>query len=484
METDKDIEKVTIAEYMKYKAETMRLSRWNDRYSSRPIGKNDRTDYEALNTPETQFEDGELSMNDDVDDWLGTEMEEYKQGQEDNEEDALIDVLKSLVDECKGVSLITNDDVLEGDSPSKFLPCQLPPKELNPGSFTLPCTIGSLNLYVMKDLGASINVMPKSMFEYLKLANLTEIEMQVEMANMTKKAPLGMVENILVKSNKFLFPSDFVIIYMLGEPSETMILEESFNLLEIGDDLFSYESPTCLLFEQYARFYDDESIDTFDSSDNMQEPIVEHKNIINLEKITSRWHVCKPVRVFYDNGCGKDYGMWPTCNPNLSFYSGYIEIYGKEEHGMLKQWMCFRDNEIQSVGGSSMLFDFLKVLDSFYIEANYGRTCDDPYSRRFDEYKRTFDNEIKRLANEYDLRIGKKGKKSDGRVVLKRQTMNHLLLILKYLKLKGSRSKEMEFKVSSAHIHEPVIPKKLRRIRALEQKTQDLDVEVRQASYE
>ncbi|GKA48291.1 hypothetical protein Tco_0741249 [Tanacetum coccineum] len=50
---------------------------------------------------------------------------------------------KGLTNKLQGVSFIADDDVLEGDILSKFLPCQLPPKELNPGSFTLSCTIGS-----------------------------------------------------------------------------------------------------------------------------------------------------------------------------------------------------------------------------------------------------------------------------------------------------------------------------------------------------
>ncbi|GKA33219.1 hypothetical protein Tco_0719586, partial [Tanacetum coccineum] len=82
----------------------------------------------------------------------------------------------------------------------------------------------------------------------------------------------------------------------------------------------------------------------------------------NLERIISRWHVCKPVRVFYDNECGEDYGMWPTCNPDLSFCSGYDAIYGKGEIGMPEKWMFFRDHERQSVGRNHMIFaDFLKV---------------------------------------------------------------------------------------------------------------------------
>ncbi|GJY55769.1 hypothetical protein Tco_0454884 [Tanacetum coccineum] len=49
------------------------------------------------------------------------------------------------------------------------------------------------------------------------------------------------------------------------------------------------------------------------------------------------------------------------------------------------------------------------ILDSFEVEANFARICNDPYSRSLDEYKAVFDNEIEQLANEYELRIGKKG---------------------------------------------------------------------------
>ncbi|GKD25433.1 hypothetical protein Tco_1231647 [Tanacetum coccineum] len=48
------------------------------------------------------------------------------------------------------------------------------------------------------------------------------------------------------------------------------------------------------------------------------------------------------------------------------------------------------------------------VKDSFFVEVNFGKTLDGLYSRRFDEYKEKFDNEIEQLANEYDLRVGRK----------------------------------------------------------------------------
>ncbi|GKB76637.1 hypothetical protein Tco_0943532 [Tanacetum coccineum] len=48
------------------------------------------------------------------------------------------------------------------------------------------------------------------------------------------------------------------------------------------------------------------------------------------------------------------------------------------------------------------------VIDSSDVEVDFGKTRDDPYSRRFDEYKEEFANEIEQLANEYDLRVGRK----------------------------------------------------------------------------
>ncbi|GJX19942.1 copia protein [Tanacetum coccineum] len=99
---------------------------------------------------------------------------------------------------------------------------------MNLGSFTLPYTIGNLKLYAMDDLGAGVNVMPKSLFEHLKLADLKETNMEVEMADMTKKAPLGILENILVKINNFLFHFDFVVIDMLEGLNETMLLGRPF----------------------------------------------------------------------------------------------------------------------------------------------------------------------------------------------------------------------------------------------------------------
>ncbi|GJZ78227.1 phospholipase-like protein [Tanacetum coccineum] len=126
----------------------------------------------------------------------------------------------SELNNLHGVSYLSNSD--SQVETTEIIQQNLPPTEQNPWDFTLPCTIGNFNFYAMVDLGASINVMPKGIFEFLKLSSLRKTNMLIEMADMTKEAPLGVVEYVLVGIDKFLFPFDFVIIDRT--PNESVFL--------------------------------------------------------------------------------------------------------------------------------------------------------------------------------------------------------------------------------------------------------------------
>ncbi|GKD76073.1 reverse transcriptase domain-containing protein [Tanacetum coccineum] len=185
---------------------------------------NTRNQSASLKNLETQIE--QLTKEIHSDKTLNSSSEQIKTVTADQETSGL--------NKLHGVSFISGP---ESDTP-EVLQHQLPPKELNPGSFTLPCTIGKFNFYAMADLGASINVMPRSIFEHLHLTNLKKTNMLCEMADMSKKAPLGIVENVLVKIDKFLFPSDFVIID--NTPSETTILGRPFlATIHVEIDVFA-----------------------------------------------------------------------------------------------------------------------------------------------------------------------------------------------------------------------------------------------------
>ena len=83
----------------------------------------------------------------------------------------------------------------------------------NPGSFTIPCKIGNAEMgKALCDYKASINLMPLSMVKRLSLGELTPIAMTLQMADKTLAHPVGILEDVLIKVRKFIFPVDFVVI--------------------------------------------------------------------------------------------------------------------------------------------------------------------------------------------------------------------------------------------------------------------------------
>ncbi|GJW53948.1 zinc knuckle CX2CX4HX4C containing protein [Tanacetum coccineum] len=179
----------------------------------------------------------------------------------------------------------------ESNTP-EVLQHQLPPKELNPGSFTLPCTIGKFNFYAMADLGASINVIPRSIFEHLHLTDLKKTNMLCEMADMSKKAPFGIVENVLVKIDKFLFPSDFVILD--NTPSETTIIGRPF-LATIHAEIDVFAGKISLGINEYRISFDTMRKDHNYTSPNFDDRDPK-KRKINLDENVPRAHFCNPTK--------------------------------------------------------------------------------------------------------------------------------------------------------------------------------------------
>ncbi|XP_070045737.1 uncharacterized protein [Nicotiana tomentosiformis] len=89
----------------------------------------------------------------------------------------------------------------------------LDPKLEDPGAFTIPCTIGSANFAKdLCDVGASINLMPYSVFKTLGIGQPRPTSMRLQMADRTMKRPLGITDDVLVKVDKFILSADFVIL--------------------------------------------------------------------------------------------------------------------------------------------------------------------------------------------------------------------------------------------------------------------------------
>ncbi|XP_070011496.1 uncharacterized protein [Nicotiana sylvestris] len=103
------------------------------------------------------------------------------------------------------------------------------PKLEDPGAFTIPCTIGSVEFSkALYNLGASINLMPYSFFKTLEIRQPRPTSTRLQMADRTMKKPLGVIEDVLVRADKFIPPTDFVILDCEVDYEVPIILGRSF----------------------------------------------------------------------------------------------------------------------------------------------------------------------------------------------------------------------------------------------------------------
>ncbi|XP_070042597.1 uncharacterized protein [Nicotiana tomentosiformis] len=87
------------------------------------------------------------------------------------------------------------------------------------------------------DLGASINLMPYSMFKTLGIGQPRATSMRLQMADRTMKRPLGIIDDVLVRVDKFILPADFVILDC--EVNYEVIVDDTSAMINVEDPLES-----------------------------------------------------------------------------------------------------------------------------------------------------------------------------------------------------------------------------------------------------
>ena len=96
---------------------------------------------------------------------------------------------------------------------SALIQSKYPVKYKDPGSPTIPVNIGGNCIKkALLDLGASVNLMPHSVYLQLGLGELKPTSITLSLADRSVKIPKGIVEDVLVKINNFYYPVDFVVL--------------------------------------------------------------------------------------------------------------------------------------------------------------------------------------------------------------------------------------------------------------------------------
>nr|GEU86462.1 reverse transcriptase domain-containing protein [Tanacetum cinerariifolium] len=106
---------------------------------------------------------------------------------------------------------------------------KLPKKLGDPDKFLIPCDFpGVAECLALADLGASINLMPFSVWKILSLPDLTPTCMTLELVDRSISHPVGVAEDVYVKVGSFHFLADFVVVDFDADPRVPLILERSF----------------------------------------------------------------------------------------------------------------------------------------------------------------------------------------------------------------------------------------------------------------
>ncbi|GJV02479.1 reverse transcriptase domain-containing protein [Tanacetum coccineum] len=183
-------------------------------------------------------------------------------------------------------SLLTNNKILFelaktplNEHCSAILLKNLPKKLRDPDKFLIPCDFSGMDeCLALADLGASINLMPLSVWKNLSLPELTPTCMTLELADRSISCPVGVAEDVFVKVGKFHFPADFVVINFDADPRVPQILRRSF--LKTGRALIDVYAGELTLrvgnkavtfnLDQTSRYssnYDDISVNRIDVID-------------------------------------------------------------------------------------------------------------------------------------------------------------------------------------------------------------------------
>ncbi|GKB45724.1 reverse transcriptase domain-containing protein [Tanacetum coccineum] len=198
----------------------------------------------------------------------------------------------------------------------------LPEKLGDPSKFLIPCNFPGMDVcYALADLGASINLMPLSIWKKLSLPDLTPTRITLELADRSVTYPKGLAEDVFVKVRKFHFPIDFVVVDFEADPRVPIILGRSF--LRTGRALIDVYG------EEITLWVDNEAV-TFNLDQTMRYSSINDKSVNRIDIIDAVCGEYAPELLGFSNSSGDN--PTPTSESFTSeFILEEIEAYLKDD---------------------------------------------------------------------------------------------------------------------------------------------------------
>nr|GEV65542.1 reverse transcriptase domain-containing protein [Tanacetum cinerariifolium] len=147
------------------------------------------------------------------------------------------------------------------------------------GKFLILCGFSELKCKALADLGASINLMPLSVWKKLSLPKLIPTRMTLELANRAIYTPAGIARDLFVPVGKFTFPVNFVIVDYESDPRVPLILGRPF--LRIARALIDVHGEEMILRDGDKRLTLNMGHDTSSYSNQPQKESINLINVFN-----------------------------------------------------------------------------------------------------------------------------------------------------------------------------------------------------------
>ncbi|XP_031258969.1 uncharacterized protein LOC116117079 [Pistacia vera] len=209
-----------------------------------------------------------------------------------------------------------HETVMLTEKYSALLLKKLPQKLRDPEGFTIPCTIGNVHFdKVLCDLGASVNLMPFSIYKKLGLGEVKPTTVHLQLADRSIKYSRGVVEDILIKVDKLIFLVDFIVLDIEENREVPLILGRPF--LATGKTLIDVHQGKLILRVE------DEQVEF---------------NVFDAMKYPSEGNTCFEISVL-DNVIAKtmeeNYPSFPLENCLVHARTNEDEVDGEELKGCL-----------------------------------------------------------------------------------------------------------------------------------------------------
>nr|GEW73955.1 reverse transcriptase domain-containing protein [Tanacetum cinerariifolium] len=189
-------------------------------------------------------------------------------------------MLKALISNKEKLQELANTPLNENCS--AVILKKLPEKLGNPEKFLISCGFSELKCKALADLGASINLMPLSVWKKLGLPDLIPTRMTLELANRAICTPDGITRDVFVPVGKFTFLANFVIVDYESDPRVPLILGRPF--LRIVRALIDVHGEEMILRDEDERLTLNMKHDTANYSNH---PHRDSANLINIFNISS-----------------------------------------------------------------------------------------------------------------------------------------------------------------------------------------------------